>query len=340
MSDTPIVVTGASGFIAKHIIAELLRRGYPVRGTLRDPAKADAVRAAIRRAGADPANVSFTTADLLSDRGWDEAVSGAKVVLHTASPFPMTQPDDAEDVIRPAVDGTLCVLKAAARAKVSRLVLTSSTVAILYASGVPRDHVYSEADFTDETSTELTPYIRSKTLAEKAAWKFIAREPAFELVTINPGFVHGPALDDDLSTSHQLFQVMAKGVYPAAPKIRFPVAHVHDVARAHAEAAVRPAAAGQRYLIGSGEMGLFGLGQVMARELPDLASKTPKFELPDMAVRTLALADKRLRTVLPELGKVKKYSNAKAHSELGIDYATAEQAITDSVRSLRDLKLI
>lgn len=341
MQSSPIVVTGCTGFIAKHVIAELLKRGYAVRGTLRSLEKADDVRRAVARAGADPGALTFAVADLLSDAGWDEALADARLIAHTASPFPIEQPDNPDDVIAPARDGTLRVLRGAAKVGAKRVVVTSSTVAILYGAGLPADHVYTEADFSDETNATLTPYIRSKTLAEKAAWNFgIGMIGAPEIVAINPGFVHGPALDADLSTSHELFKVMASGVYPATPKIRFPVAHVHDVAAAHAEALFRPAAAGNRYLIGDGEMGLYGLGRIMAEELPDLASKAPKFELPNVAVRALAVFDKRMRTILPELGKRKRFDNAKARAELQLSFKSAETAARDSVRSLRDLGVI
>jgi nucleoside-diphosphate-sugar epimerase len=336
-----VVVTGASGFIAKNIIAELLKRGFAVRGTVRDLAKADGIRRAVARAGADPSTLSFAAADLMSEAGWSAAVSGATHVLHTASPFPIQQPDNPDDVIRPAVDGTLRVLKAATAAGVRRVVMTSSTVAIFYGPDKPASHAYSEADFTDETRGDITPYIRSKTLAEKAAWQFVRSTPgAPELVAINPGFVQGAALDDDLSTSHELFAVMARGVYPAAPRIRFPVAHIADVAIAHAEALVRPSAAGQRYLIGEGQLGLYDLGQIMARELPDLKSKVPKFELPDIVVRALAVADKKMRTILPELGRAKAFTNTKARDGLGIAFHSADAAVVASVTSLRALRLI
>lgn len=341
MTAAPIVVTGSTGLIAKHSIAELLKRGYAVRGTLRRMEKADDVRRAVARAGADPARLTFAVADLLSDAGWDEAMNGAELLLHTASPFPMQQPDDPDEVIRPAREGSLRVLKAATRAGVIRAAITSSTVAVLYGSGVAKDHVYSEADFTDEARPELTPYIRSKTLAEKAAWDFVKSTPGAPLLTaINPGFVHGPALDSDLSTSHELFRLMARGVYPAAPRIRFPVADVRDVAKAHAEALFNPGAIGERFLIADGLLGLFDLGVAMARELPDLKSKAPKFELPDFAVRMLAIADKRLRTILPELGVIKRYSNDKAKTVLGMSLAPADQAVRDSILSLRELRLI
>jgi nucleoside-diphosphate-sugar epimerase len=341
MTSAPIVVTGCTGLIAKHSIAELLKRGHTVRGTLRSMSKADAVRAAVTRAGADPANLTFSVADLVSDAGWDEAMSGATLVLHTASPFPMQQPDDPDEVIRPAHEGTLRVLDAATRAGAQRVVITSSTVAVFYGSNLPLDHVYSESDVTDDTRSDITPYIKSKTVAEKAAWTFVRTTPgAPELVSINPGFVHGPALDDDLSTSHELFRLMARGVYPAAPRIRFPVADVRDVAVAHAEALVHPKAAGQRFLVAQGQLGLYDLGKLMAEVLPDLRSKAPKFELPDMAVRAMSIVDKRMRTILPELGLVKNYTNAKVQTVLGLKLRGAEDAVRASVTSLRDLQLI
>jgi dihydroflavonol-4-reductase len=336
-----IVITGASGLVAKHTIAEFLRWGHVVRGTLRSMGKADEVCAAITRLGADPANLSFVAADLSSDAGWEEAVAGTTVVVHTASPFPIEQPDDPDEVIAPARDGTLRVLRAATKAAVARVVLTSSTVAIFYPTGAPKGHVYSEEDFTDETRDDLTPYFKSKTIAEKAAWDFTESTPgAPELVSINPAFIQGPATDADLSTSHELYRVMARGTYPAAPRISFPVVDVRDVAAAHVEAAFRPGVSGNRYLVGEGRMSLYELGRILARELPDLGSKVPKFELPDTAVRALAVFDRKLRTVLPELGEHKAYSNAKVKAELGLTFRSADDAASAAVRSLRDLRLI
>jgi len=340
-AEAPVVVTGASGLVAKYIIGEFLKRGYHVRGTVRRMEKADGVRRAVTRLGCDPARLSFAVADLDSDSGWDDAVVGAGIVVHTASPFPIAQPDDPDEVIRPARDGTLRVLKAATRAEVKRVVLTSSSVAIFYASGLSPGHIYSENDFSDETRSDLTPYIKSKTLAEKAAWHFVkTTSGAPELAVINPAFVQGPALDDDLSTSHDLFRLMARGLYPAAPRIRFPVTDVRDVATAHAEAALRPDAAGQRYLIGEGNLRLYELGQILARELPDLRGKVPKLELPDVAVRALAVFDKRLRTILPELGEQKDYTNARVRSDLRLSLRSSDDAVVAAVRSLRDLRLI
>jgi dihydroflavonol-4-reductase len=337
----PVVVTGASGFIAKYVIAELLRRGFHVRGTLRNADKSNSVRTAVTRAGADAENLSFAIADLTREDGWDAAVQGARAVIHTASPFPVQQPDNADDVIAPAREGTLRVLLAAHRAGIPRVVLTSSTVAVMYPAHLVAGYVFSEIDFTDETREGLTPYIRSKTLAEKAAWNFVASKAgAPELAVINPAFVQGPALDDDLSTSHQLMRLMAEGRYPASPKIIFPVCDVRDVAAAHVEAMIRPEAAGQRFIIAEGETRLFDIGQRMIAECPDLKGKAPRFELPDAAVRALAVVDKRLRTILPELGSHRVCSGRKAREVLGLTLRGPDEAIGSAARSLRALKLI
>lgn len=341
MSGETVVVTGATGLIAKHIMAELLRRGYAVRGTVRDYLKVDAVAATLEKTGAPISNLSFAAGDLLVDDGWDEAIQGAKYVVHTASPFPLAQPDDAEEVIRPARDGTERVMLAAHRNAVKRVVLTSSTVAVMYPPALARGHIFNEADYTDPDTKGLTPYIRSKTIAEKTAWDFTKTKlGAPELAVINPGFVQGPALDGDLSTSHELYRLMARGIYPAAPRIRFPVCDVRDVAAAHAEALTNPLAKGERFIVAEGETGLFALGQALAAECPDLAAKCPKFQLPDFAVRGLAVFDKRLRTVLPELGRAKTCSNTKAKEILGLTLRPGEEAIRDAIRSLRELGLL
>ncbi|MBL8564609.1 MAG: aldehyde reductase [Hyphomicrobiaceae bacterium] len=341
MTDT-VLVTGATGFIAKHIVAELLRQGYAVRGTARDAAKGlDIVQKAMARAGVDATRLSMVTADLTRDEGWDAAASGCRYAIHVASPFPITQPNDADEVVRPAREGTLRVLRAATKAGVPRVVLTSSTVAVMYTASHEPGHVYSEADWTDTTRSDITPYIISKTLAEQAAWAF-ARETggAPELAVVNPGFVQGPALDPDLSTSLEVQHLMGKGAYPGAPRIEFPVADVRDVAEIHVKAMTSPAAAGERFIAANGTATLYGIGQQIAAALPDLARKVPRFEMPDVMVRGLAVVDKRLRTVLPELGIVRVCSNAKARDTLGHEFRSAETAIRDAALSLRALKII
>lgn len=345
MTDGPVLVTGASGFIAKHCIAELRRRGHDVRGTLRNPGRADDVRRAVARAGADAdtdaGGLEFVAADLLDDSGWDAAVAGVSGILHVASPFPIAQPRTREELIAPAHDGAIRVLSAATRAGIRRVVMTSSTVAVMYAAGRPPGHIYSEEDWSDETRADITPYIASKTIAERAAWNYVGGTPgAPELAVINPAFVLGPALDPDLSTSLKVVRLMGRGAYPAVPRVAFPVCDVRDVAAAHAVALMSPQAAGKRVIIASGNLALIDIGRRIAAELPDLARKVPGFELPDFVVRVAAIFDGRLRMALPELGPERRCTAAQAKAVLGLDLRTADEAVRGSVRSLRELRMI
>lgn len=342
MTQPTVLVTGATGFIAKHCIAELIRQGYPVRGTVRDPVRAgDQVRLALRNAGVDPGALALVAADLERDDGWDAAAAGCGHVLHVASPFPIEQPKDREAIVRPARDGALRVLGAATRAGIPRVVMTSSAVAVMYAASPIPGHLYTEADWTDPARPDITPYMVSKTVAERAAWDYVRATPgAPALTTINPGFVQGPALDTDLSTSLEVQRLMGQGAYPGAPSITFPIADVRDVAALHVLAMTHPKAAGERFLAANGTSSLMGMGRIIAATLPDLKSKVPKFELPDLVVRGLAKLDKRLVAVLPELGAVRTCSNAKARDVLGFRFRDAEAAIRDGALSLRALGVI
>lgn len=342
MSEPLVLVTGCTGFVAKHCIAELLRRGFRVRGTARDAERGViALRGALGHAGIDSRAVEVMTADLERDAGWEQAVRGVSYVLHVASPFPIEQPKDREALVRPARDGALRVLAAATAARVPRVVMTSSTVAVMYVAAPRPGHVYTEADWTDPARPDITPYMASKTIAERAAWDYVRATPgAPELVTVNPGFIQGPALDTDLSTSLEVHRLMGKGAYPGAPRISFPVADVRDVAELHVAALTHPGAAGERFIAANGTASLMGIGRIIAAALPDLARKVPRFELPDMAVRGLAIFDKRLVAVLPELGAERVCDNAKARRVLGHAFRPAEQAIRDGALSLRTLGVI
>ncbi|MFV0367099.1 MAG: SDR family oxidoreductase [Hyphomicrobiaceae bacterium] len=341
MTDT-VLVTGATGFIAKHCIAELLRKGFKVRGTARNPARtSESIKRAVAHADVDASHVEIVATDLTKDEGWETAAQGCRYMLHLASPFPITQPKTREELIGPARGGALRALNAAAKARIERIVMTSSTVAVMYTDARPTGHVYTEADWTDTTRTDITPYIASKTLAEQAAWDW-ARETdkAPELAVINPGFVQGPALDPDLSTSLEVLRLMGTGAYPAAPRVEFPVVDVRDVAALHVVAMTHPHAAGERFIAANGATSLMGIGRRIAASLPDLKGKVPKFEMPDMMVRSIAVFDKRLRTVLPELGKVRHCDNRKAREVLGHTFRSPDEAISAAAESLRRLKII
>ena len=341
MSTETVVVTGASGFIAKHCIAELLKAGYAVRGTLRSPDKAGAVRAAVTAAGADPAGLSFATADLASDAGWDEALAGAPLVMHTASPFPMSQPKTRDELVATARDGTLRVLAAAAKARARRVVLTSSIAAVMYPSVGEQSRTYTEIDWTDPARRDVTPYIASKAIAEKAAWAFVQSTPgAPQLAVINPGFVQGPALDADLSTSHEVIRHMAQGKFPAAPKAGFPMVDVRDVAALHLAAMRHPLAAGQRFLATNGWLTLREMAEMVARTLPDLARKVPRHEAPDFVVRLLSYVDPGAKAVLPDLAVRRRCDSRKAREMFDFTFRSPSEAVVSSVKSLRELRLI
>jgi len=342
MPTAKVLVTGASGFIAKHCIAELLRRDFSVRGTLRDMGRADAVRKSVARAGADASGVDFVAADLLRDDGWSQAMQGCAFVLHAASPFPLQDPPNPDDLIRPAREGALRVLKAATRAGIKRVVMTSSVVAITMPwPEAPLGHVFTEADWTNPKRPDLTAYIVSKTLAEQAAWDYVKGEPrAPELAAVNPAIVLGPATDADISSSHEVIKLMAKGAYPAAPKVGFPISDVRDVAATHVLALTTPAAAGKRFLSANGFLRLIEVGRLVADVLPDVQGEVPRRELPDWLVRAVALFDKRLKAVLPDLGHPRPVTNAQARSVLGQTFRTAPEAVKSAALSLRELGVI
>ncbi|MFA5899691.1 MAG: NAD-dependent epimerase/dehydratase family protein [Hyphomicrobium sp.] len=342
MSTQKVLVTGASGFIAKYVIAELLRQGYQVQATLRNLDRAGEARRGIAGAGASADGVTFFQADLLSDEGWDAAVEGCTYVMHVASPFPLKHTKDADTLIRPAREGAVRVLKAATRAGVKRVVLTSSVVAItLPWPEASLGHVFDETDWTNPERPDISAYVVSKTLAERAAWEYVKETPgAPELAVVNPAFVLGPAADADLSTSLEVIRLIGTGAYPAAPKLGFPISDVRDVAVSHVLAMTTPAAAGERFLTANGFMRLIEVSRLVKEALPDLARKVPKGELPDFLVRVVALVDTRLKAVLPDLGFPRPITNAKAHRILGQTFRSPKEAVISAATSLRALKVI
>jgi nucleoside-diphosphate-sugar epimerase len=342
MPTAKVLVTGASGFIAKHCIAELLRKDFAVRGTLRDMGRADWVRAGIGRAGANAGGVEFVSADLLSDAGWQQAMQGCTYVLHVASPFPLQEPRNPDELIRPAREGATRVLKAAAQSGIKRVVMTSSVVAVtLPWPEAPQGHVFTEADWTNPERPDITTYIRSKTLAELAAWDLLkGASGAPELATVNPAIVLGPATDDDISASHEVIKLMAKGKYPMAPRVGFPISDVRDVAATHVLAMTKSDAAGKRFLTANGFLSLIELGRLVADALPDLKKKVPRRELLDVTVRIVALFDRRLKAVLPDLGHPRPISNAQARAVLGQTFRSAQEAAKSAALSLRELGVI
>lgn len=334
-SDTTVLVTGGSGYLGGHTLVRLLHDGYRVRTTVRSRDRgADIVRM-LEAAGVVPERrLGVVVADLASDDGWAEATRGVDYVLHVASPFPAVVSDNDDDVIVPARDGTLRVLRAARDAGVKRVVMTSSFAAIGY-SRKPDDS-YTEADWTDPAD-ENTAYIRSKVVAERAAWDFVAAEGGtLELSVINPTGIFGPLLDDHLSSSIGLVKGMLEGAMPAVPRVSFGVADVRDVADLHVLAMTDPAAAGERFIAtGDSLSSFFDIAQVLREHLGDAAgSKLPIVELTDDQVRELAKTTPALKEAVTQLGRHLVISNRKAKTVLGWTPRTADETIVDTAESL------
>lgn len=341
MSGELVLVTGGTGFVGVHCIAQLLEAGYRVRTTVRTLSREADVHAMLHEAGAEPVSeLSFATADLLSDAGWADAVAGCDYVLHVASPFPMSQPKDENELIVPAREGALRVLRAARDAGVRRAVLTSSFAAIGYGhTPADRGHsarAFTEDDWTNPDGRDATAYVKSKTLAERAAWDFIEREGGdLQLATVNPVVIFGPALGPDMSTSLRLLQGLLTGTIPALPRVTMSGVDVRDVADLHLRAMTHPDAAGQRFAAAAGDpISLPAIAALLRQHMGDAASRVPTRVLPDWLVRALAPFNPSLSEVARMLGQPKRVSSEKARRMLGWSPRSKEEAILAAAESL------
>ncbi len=337
-----VLVTGGSGFVGGHVILQLLEAGHEVRTTIRSLTKEQAVRDTLAHAGAAGLDrLAFVAADLMKDDGWADAVAGCEFVQHVASPFPIAQPKDEDELIRPAVDGTLRVLRAARDAEVKRVVLTSSFAAIGYGHG-DQATAYTEADWTDVNGPAVQPYMKSKTLAERAAWDFIEREGnGLELAVINPVGIFGPVLNEDLSTSIEIIKRMLEGGLPGAPRLYFGVVDVRDVAGMQIKAMTAPEAKGERFLAVAGEpVSIHDMSVILQQGMGDKAAKAKLRQIPDWLMRVMALFNPLAREAGPRLGIRAAASNAKARDVLGWQFRSNEEAIVASGESLIRLGIV
>jgi nucleoside-diphosphate-sugar epimerase len=337
-----VLVTGGSGFIGSHCILQLLTAGHQVRTTVRNLKREADVRTLLKQGGAEPGDrLSFFAADLEKDTGWSQAVVGCEYVLHVASPFPPNIPQNEDELIVPAREGSLRVLRAARDAGVKRVVLTSSFAAIGYGQR-PQNKPFDETNWTDPSGDDVRPYVKSKTLAERAAWDFIAKEGRnLELAVVNPVGVFGPVLGSDYSTSILLVQRLMDGAMPGCPKLFFGVVDVRDVADLHIRAMTQPAAKGERFLAVAGDfMSILDIAKVLKSRMGNSAKRVPTRQLPNWLVRLASLRDPAVKQIVPELGKPKNATNQKAKRVLGWAPRSNEESIVATAESLVQLGLL
>jgi len=337
MANDLVLVTGASGYVAGHCIIQLLDKGYRVRGTLRTLTRTNEVTAWIARARGRSAGegLQFVRAELADPTGWAAAMQDVRKVLHVASPIPTTTPKNPEELIGPAREGTLNVMRAAAAANVERVVQTSSSAAVAYGLDDPNNHVFTEEDWSNPDHPDNSSYTRSKTIAERAAWDALPTlARPLEWVAINPAMVQGPVLARDFSASVQLIAKMLRGEMPGLPRLIGAFVDVRDIADLHLRAMIEPQAAGQRY-IGAGEvLSVAKIAEILKSDVRELSARVPTRELPDWLLRLVSVFDKEVGSLNFELGKVRRLSSTKAMTELGWKSRPAAETIIATARSL------
>ena len=319
---TKVLVTGASGFIAKHIVRELLEKGFEVRGTVRSDKRQAEVEALF-----PTAELEFVKLDLMADEGWDAALDGVDVLMHTASPFPSGNPDDPQELIRPAVDGTMRAMKAAHAAGIDRVILTSSCAAIYKDSSKPPLQQSTEANWTDPNASYTGAYEASKTLAERAAWDF-ANENGMKLTTINPGAVFGPAMDPSYGTSLELVEQFLDGDFPMVPDMNLPAVDVRDVAFMHVRAIGNDETIGERFAANAGAVTMLEAAKTLAAAYPD--RKIGTRQAPKFLLKIAAVFDSTAKQVLGNLDRNSDVDGRKAERVMEFSYIPTTDALLAS----------
>lgn len=332
-----VLVTGGSGYIAGFLIRQLVGEGWTVHTTVRSPEREGHVRHTL---AVDDSRLHFFTADLMHDDGWAEATRGCSHVAHVASPIPSNAPKHEDELIVPAREGALRALRFASEAGATRFVMTSSAAAIAY--GRPRGtHHFTEADWTDVNHPDAYAYVKSKTIAERAARDWVeATGTAMEFCTVNPSLVLGPVLDGDFSTSLEAIRKLLQGAMPGCPDLAFGIVDVRDVADLHVRALTAPNMAGERFICAGPTLKMVEIARILKERLGPEARKVPTRRLPDFLVRFVALFDPVVRQVTGELGKVRIMDASHAKAVLGWEARPPEQAIVAAARGLIDNDLV
>ena len=320
-----VLVTGASSFIAKHCLSELILSGYKTKGTLRSINKADQIKKDLEHHLEQSINIEFSQADLCSDNGWDHAVEGCDIVMHVASPFTFKQPKDENDMIVPAKEGTLRVLNAAKKAAVHRIILTSSNAAIWFGNFDIKE--YNETNWTNINHNLIDPYTKSKTMAENAAWDFVQKNEEMQLTAINPVAVWGPGIGDHLhATSLTYFKMIMKNEIPGVPRMKIPIVDVRDVAKMHVKSLETEAAIGKRFLLSEKEYWFLDI----ANELRFLGYNTPKRQIPNFMVKLMSIFDETMKPSIPYLGFDYRLITDQAKEILGFNPIDHNKTLKDT----------
>ena len=335
-----VLLTGISGFVAKHVAIELLNSDYEVLGTVRNSNSIEQTKKTLEENKVSTEKLSFVELDLLKDEGWNEAAMGCKYIIHVASPFPLKVSNDRESLTPAAKDGTLRVLNAGINAGVEHFVKTSSIVCMYRKPNRSNPYTFGENDWTDLEWDKTTDYFVSKTRAEKAAWDLMESKGLKNSLTcINPGFVLGDFLNEKTCTSMEYAKQLLQGKYPAAPKFSVMISHVKDVAKAHVLSLTNKRAGGRRLIVGSEVRSILELSQIMAKNIPSHAKKLPKRELPNFMVKLLSYIDTSAKTMVPDLGLEMQTDQTYAEDILQMKFMASEIAIVDAAKSVIRLNL-
>ena len=336
-----VLLTGISGWIAKHTAIELLNAGYEVLGTIRNKNLVDQTKQTIGKY-ASTEKLSFVELDLLKDDGWNEAAKGCRYIFHVASPFPMKVSSNRENLLPVAVDGTLRVLNAGLNAGVEQIIKTSSIVAMFRKPNRTNPYTFGENDWSDENWIEgVSDYFLSKTKAEKAAWRLMeSKGLKNKLTTINPGGVFGDALDKKGGTSIEYIRQFMKGKFPGAPKFAVLISDVKDIAKAHVACIGNNKVGGRRLIVGKDVKRLVELSQLIAEAMPEYKKKLPTKELPNLMVKLISYIDSSAKTMIPDLGIMMQTDTSYAEEILGFKFKPAKGCISENAKSVVRLGLV
>ena len=336
-----VLLTGISGWIAKHTAIELLNAGYEVLGTIRNKNLVDQTKQTISKY-ASTEKLSFVELDLLKDDGWNEAAKGCRYIFHVASPFPMKVSSNRESLLPVAVDGTLRVLNAGLNAGVEQIIKTSSIVAMFRKPNRTNPYTFGENDWSDENWIEgVSDYFLSKTKAEKAAWRLMeSKGLKNKLTTINPGGVFGDALDKKGGTSIEYIRQFMKGKFPGAPKFAVLISDVKDIAKAHVACIGNNKVGGRRLIVGKDVKRLVELSQLIAEAMPEYKKKLPTKELPNLMVKLISYIDSSAKTMIPDLGIMMQTDTSYAEEILGFKFKPAKGCISENAKSVVRLGLV